>query len=321
MERSEYEQLKRLPLDIKILKTKQRIREYVYFYGEDNVYVSFSGGKDSTVLLDIARQEFPDIKAVFCNTGVEFPEIVSFVKWVQIFSNVDIIRPKMSFKKTIEKYGYPVVSKEQASYIYDYRHTKSEKLKLSRWNGREKDGHYKISEKWKYLVDAPFEISGKCCSILKKNPMKAYTKKTGRYKILGTTASESILRLNNYLRYGCNSFSETNPRSAPLSFWTEQDILSYISQYSLPICNIYGDIIIQEDGNLKTTGEDRTGCVACAFGAHLEKNENRYQRLYKTHPKLWEVYMDKFGFREVLDYINVPIYPEDCEIITEKKID
>lgn len=124
--------LQALPLEVKIEKTKQRIREWVEYYGEDGVYVSFSGGKDSTVLLHIVRSMYPNIKAVFINTGLEYPEIVKFVKG---FENVDIIRPKMSFKQVVQKYGYPIISKQQAQYIYEYRHTKSEKLKKIRVRG------------------------------------------------------------------------------------------------------------------------------------------------------------------------------------------
>lgn len=291
------------------MKTKQRIREFVYHFGEDSVYVSFSGGKDSTVLLDLVWSEFPNVPAVFCNTGVEFPEIVQFVKWVQTFGPVEIIRPKLSFKQVLAKYGYPVVSKEQSQFIYEYRHTKSDYMKWLRMNG--KAGYGKISEKWKYLTEAPFEVSHKCCYALKKSPMNKYAKSTDKHMIVGTTASESQRRLSTYLKYGCNVFEEKSPRSAPMSFWTDQDVLAYIKEKHLPICSVYGDIEKTECGHLTTTGEARTGCMFCAFGAHLEKGENRYQRLKRTHPKLWKVCMDRFGFREVLEYIHVPIEPED----------
>lgn len=107
-----------LPLDIKISMTKQRIREWVEHFGVDGVYVSFSGGKDSTVLLHIARQIYPDIKAVFVDTGLEYPEIREFVK---TFDNVDWIKPKMNFKQVIEKYGYPFISKEVSECVQGAR--------------------------------------------------------------------------------------------------------------------------------------------------------------------------------------------------------
>lgn len=115
---SELQTLQALPLALKVKKTQQRIREWVYEYGIDHVYVSFSGGKDSTVLLHIARQIFPEIKAVFADTGLEFPEIREFVK---TFDNVDIVKPKMTFKQVIEKYGYPMISKEVAECVYGAR--------------------------------------------------------------------------------------------------------------------------------------------------------------------------------------------------------
>lgn len=107
-----------LPLDAKILMTKQRIREWVNYWGLDGVYISFSGGKDSTVLLHIARSIYPDIKAVFVDTGLEYPEIRDFVK---TFDNVDMIRPKMNFKKVVDTYGYPIISKEVSECVYGAR--------------------------------------------------------------------------------------------------------------------------------------------------------------------------------------------------------
>lgn len=105
--------LQALPLDIKIRKTEIRIREW-YEHWEGNVYVSFSGGKDSTVLLDIVRRLYPDVPAVFSDTGLEYPEIKEFVK---TFPNVTIVRPKHSFKEILTKYGYPIISKEVANTV------------------------------------------------------------------------------------------------------------------------------------------------------------------------------------------------------------
>lgn len=104
-----------MSLDDKVKMTKRRIAEWVDEFGVDGVYVSFSGGKDSTVLLTIARQMHPDIKAVFVNTGLEYPEIVRFVK---SWDNVDILRPKKNFKKVISEYGYPFISKEISERVY-----------------------------------------------------------------------------------------------------------------------------------------------------------------------------------------------------------
>ena len=110
----ELQQLQALPLDIKVAKTKLRIKEWVDTFGLDGVYVSFSGGKDSTVLLTIARELYPDIKAVFVDTGLEYPEIRDFVK---TWDNVEWLKPKMTFKQVINKYGYPFISKEVSERV------------------------------------------------------------------------------------------------------------------------------------------------------------------------------------------------------------
>lgn len=168
MDINELRLIQNYPLELKIMKTKQRIREWVSEYGVDGVYVSFSGGKDSTVLLHIVREVYPNIKALYIDTGLEYPEVKQFVK---TWDNVDIIRPKMNFKQVIEKYGYPVISKEQSQYIYQYRNAKSEKTKKTRIEGN-KWGRGKISNKWLYMIDAPFKISDQCCNVMKKKQVE-----------------------------------------------------------------------------------------------------------------------------------------------------
>ena len=107
-------QLQALPLHLKVALTKSRIRQWVNEFGTDGVYVSFSGGKDSTVLLHIVRSLYPDVPTVFCDTGLEYPEIRDFVK---TFDNVVWLKPKMTFRKVIEKYGYPFISKEVSECV------------------------------------------------------------------------------------------------------------------------------------------------------------------------------------------------------------
>ena len=129
---SDLYQMQSLPLNAKISMTQRRIREWVDEYGEDGVYISFSGGKDSTVLLDIARKLYPNIKAMFIDTGLEYPEIREFVK---TFENVDWIKPKLTFRKVIEKYGYPFIGKEISNCIYGARKGSKTRLKRSSATG------------------------------------------------------------------------------------------------------------------------------------------------------------------------------------------
>lgn len=305
MEHWQLKQMQGLPLEVKIEKTKLRIREW-YEHWEGMVYVSFSGGKDSTVLLYLARQLYPDIIAVFIDTGLEYPEIKQFVKTID---NVKTIIPKMPFNNVIEKYGYPVISKEQSQFIQQYKNAKSEKTKHTRLYGN-KWGMGKISEKWKFLLNAPFKISDRCCEIMKKRPVKQYEKETGLKPFIGTMASESSKRVQDYLKTGCNAFDVKRKISKPLGFWTEQDVLEYLDVFKLPYASVYGDITIKqkEDGSTsrKCSGVDRTGCVFCMYGIHLEKGVNRFQRMKESHPQLHGYCIDKLGCGEVLDYINVP---------------
>ena len=425
-------QMQGLPLNIKVRMTQQRIRDWVHAYGEDGVYVSFSGGKDSTVLLHLVRELYPSVRGVFVDTGLEYPEIRSFVR---SFDNIEWLKPKMTFKQVIQKYGYPFISKEVAECVYGARkyltrvmeeasleqtdryrtsigtrelleqeHTRSieqgihhpyhyetdrilgtcrqgeyhpkfkrggtttsgvrlEELAnilndrmVDRKGGQNqrlaimlgmltKDKNHPIKEsipendrsqfsqeKYSFFLDAPFEISNKCCNVMKKEPAHRYQKQTGRNPMTAQMASESRLRAQKWLQNGCNGFDLKSPISNPMAFWTEQDVLLYIKTHNIPICSVYGDIV-KDAGDgvegqmdlediygkelfdlgrplLKTTGCNRMGCMFCGFGCHLEKpGEGRFERMKITHPKQYDYIMRPWeegglNYKEVIDWIN-----------------
>ena len=385
-----------LPLNLKVSMTKTRIREWVRQYGTSGVYVSFSGGKDSTVLLHLVREEYPDIPAVFVDTGLEYPEIREFVK---TFDNVVWLKPNLTFKEVIQKYGYPMFSKEISRVVSDARRFLAKlidnqqslgerqanasmfadlvgierrdknnrndfqdlkkgiipdevidrfpakaKMLFGKYPHRKKgettNEYSRMYDKSKYLfmLDAPFEISNKCCDVMKKSPAHKYAKETGRYPMTAQMASESALRTSQWLKNGCNGFHMKSPISNPMSFWTEQDILLYIKMNNIPICSVYGDIVEDRASDpdavegqmtisdmegfenmgrfdaerlpLKTTGCQRTGCMFCGFGCHLEKEgEGRFERMKDTHPQVYDYVMrsEKQGglnYKEVIDWIN-----------------
>ena len=121
-------ELQALPLDRKIQISQARIIEW-YQRNKGNVVVSFSGGKDSTVLLHLVRSIYPDVPAVFSNTGLEYPEIQRFVR---TFPNVTIVAPKMNFSEVISTYGYPLIGKEVAEAIYYARRIRSQSVQVER---------------------------------------------------------------------------------------------------------------------------------------------------------------------------------------------
>lgn len=301
MNKDELKLLQNYPLELKVEKTKMRIREwYEHYNGE--VYVSFSGGKDSTVLLHIVRSMYPEIEAVFSNTGLEFPEIVKFVK---SFDNVTTIKPKTTFKKVIEEKGYPIISKSVSNCVRLARKNIADgkdTLRVRQIRGLEKGSIFNKG-KWEFLLDAPFKISEQCCDELKKKPMKDFNKKSGKVPFIATMASEGGVRKEAYLKTGCNAYNIG--KSQPLGFWTEQDILEYIVKNDLKICSIYGEIIKNNKGLYETTGEKRTGCIWCMLGINHDKEPNRFQRLKQTHPNLYDYCINKLGMGEVLDYINI----------------
>lgn len=190
-----------LPLELKIAKTKDNIREFVREFGVDDVYVSFSGGKDSTVLLDIAREMYPEIEAVFVNTGLEYPEIQKFVK---TFDNVRIVYPKHTFREVISEWGYPIISKDISRKIHYAR--KGNKWALKYINGTAKKNGKKSRyciEKYKPLLNVDFKISDACCRIMKKSPAHSIKK----MPIIATMTEESLLRKQSWLLKGCNSLT------------------------------------------------------------------------------------------------------------------
>ena len=336
-------QMQSLPLDAKIVMTQERIRQW-YDHWNGQVYVSFSGGKDSTVLKHIVDGMYDDVPSVFVNTGLEYPEIQQFVREVKAGKydcfnpDVEVIRPEMRFDEVIKNYGYPVVSKEVSQVISESRkliRNGRDGVQLRKIRGELRTSSGDLSPynctKYSFLLDAPFEISQKCCAVMKKRPSETYGKKTGRKPMIATMACESRLRESNWIRHGCNAFDRKRPKSQPMSFWTEQDILHYIKRYNVPYCSVYGEIRVkqspddtvngqinmidylgsyEEQDVLETTGCNRTGCMFCMFGCHLEKEPNRFQRMKETHPKQYAYCMKPveeggLGLDSVLSYLKI----------------
>lgn len=260
-------------LQSKIVQTKSLIRKAVHEFGIDKVYISYSGGKDSTVLSHIAKSMYPNILHLFANTTNEYPETIEHVKWEKEENDTNIISvlPKDSrgevwtFKKVVQYYGYPMFSKRVSNAIRTYQHALSARTKSNSQDYISRN--FKKYERFKELP-----ISDKCCDKLKKEPLRRKAKELGlECAILGILASESYQREKDWLEYGCNVFHQRKDNQCrPLSFWTDEDILDYINEYNVKISKLY------------EMGYTRNGCMYCGFGVQLEsEGENRYQKLKK----------------------------------------
>lgn len=338
-----------LPLEEKELVSYEKIDQWYMAWG-GKCYVSFSGGKDSTVLAYLAGRYLASYKnppwalnLVFVNTGLEYPEIQRFVneyadwlrrEFLRVTVNLHRIRPKMNIRQVVAKYGYSIIGKDVAHRIETARRSPdSRSMKLLRGEVLRADGEKSMynCEKWEYLLPAPFLISDKCCGIMKKSPAKSYEHRADVKPTTATMAEESLLRMQKWRETGCNAFEGKRPLSKPMSFWTEQDVLRFIVDHQLPYASVYGDIVASDGENdydatlvdcpLHCTGCQRTGCMFCGFGAHLEKSPNRFEIMKLTHPKhyqfcigggvydsldgLWKPTEKGLGYGRVLDYIGV----------------
>lgn len=324
-------QMQSLPLSEKIQMTRQRIRGWVDEFGEDGVYVSFSGGKDSTVLLDVVRKDYPSIEAVFVNTGLEYPSVRQFALSKE---NVTELRPEMNFREVIIKYGYPVISKQVSHSVGVARRNPNGNVMKNIFDPNKK-GQYAMY-RYSYLLNAPFFVSEKCCDEMKKKPMKSISK--NKKPIIATMADESNLRKDSWLHNGCNAFDMKNPQSRPMSFWTENDVLQYIYENKLDIAKQYGTVLIKPqfsdtlEGQINisdllsdyrgcdfcTNGCRRTGCIFCVFG--ITQDKDRFINLSEEEPKLcdyvmhggefsdsgmWQPSKDGLGYWFVLEWLNV----------------
>lgn len=279
--------LQSMDLNAKIEHAESRIIDWYEHYN-GKVYVSFSGGKDSTVLLHIVRNLYPNVIGVFSNTGLEYPEIVKFVK---TFNNIEIIRPEKSYAKVIKEYGYPIISKKVSNYIEDIRKTKSNYIyNLRLMNNINGAG---LPFAYQYLIEAPFKISDKCCQIIKKNPLKKYEERTGLKPFIGIMAGDSIRRKQSWSEHKCNAYDLKSPQSRPLMIWGEKDVDEYIKQEHIEICEIY-----------EKNGLSHTGCMWCMFGLQFDNKPNRFEKMKETHPKIYEACINKMGLGMVLDFIG-----------------
>lgn len=266
-----------------IEKAKIKIEKVIEDKGIENIAISFSGGKDSTVLKHLVESINSSIISVFCNTGVEYNAIVDFVK--SFGSTIQIVEPKTRFPQVIQGYGFPVISKEQSRYISDIRNPKvCQRIKDIRLG----TGKFCISKKWKWLIYTNIKISDKCCYYLKKAPLK----KLGYYYFTGERIAESNLRRQQY--HTCI----LPKKCVPLRLWSDELIDKYIEYHNIKSCKF------------------------CLYGIQFEERPNKIDRLKFLEPKSYN-FAEKIGIVDLMekilshDYkkINGQISMQEMEVV------
>ena len=277
------------------------IKTTIQTYGEENFYISFSGGKDSTVVHHLVDMALPDnkIPRVFINTGIEYNEIVKFVK--KMADNDErfvLIKPSKPIKETLEKYGYPFKSKEHSQRVYEWKAGGRYNTLLKYFNQLPSDFRT-CPKSLMYQIGADFnlKISNKCCMKLKKEPMSKYEKKSNRFiAITGMTKEEGGQRRN----LACiitDSKTGNVKRFHPLSVITKENldfIDWYIKTRNIELCELY----------YPPYNFQRTGCKGCPFSLDLQTQLYIMSELLPTERKqceiIWEpVYTEyrRVGYR------------------------
>lgn len=312
------------PYEIKVRMTERRLSEFITYYGESGVAVSISGGLDSTAAMHFIHARYPRVEAVSV-LGIECRDNIKMVMKIRDEWGVKVntAAPKMTQEAVIKEFGYPIVSKRAAkslSYLQNPTEENANSRRLA-LTGITNEGKYAktwvLAKKWRFLIDAPFKISAKCCYYMKETAADNWAKENGKASIVATLVEESQSRMNGYCKKGgCNSF-EGRGESTPFSFWTRQDILRYLHENNVEISAAYGEIVKDENGIYKTTKAQRTGCPICMFGMERDGTPNRFQRMYYEDNSRWQQAIFKWGYKEVLDFFiengftNYQYYPQE----------
>lgn len=226
-------ELMSLDTEYKEIITYGKIEEWVTAW-DGQVYVSFSGGKDSTVLAYLAANWLSHFRTppwplnlVFINTGLEYPEIQKFVneytdwlrkKFPRVTINLTRLRPKMNIRQVVRKYGYSIVSKEVAGSVYEARKNpncvRAKKLRGELLDKEGKPSAYNC-DNWAFLLDAPFPISDRCCHVMKKASAHRYDGETKENQWLRQWQMKADKDSKNGLRQAATPLRESGQWGSP----------------------------------------------------------------------------------------------------------
>lgn len=281
-----------------------KIQSVMKQYGEDNFAISFSGGKDSTVLHELFDMALPGntIPRIYADTGIEYNMIRDFVKSkAEKDDRFAIIRPTKPIKQTLEAVGYPFKSKRHAQTVDIYQRNKriDGMTTLERYLGLSKDAEPYSSERscpkilrYQFTSEFKLRVSDKCCLEMKEKPLDKWQKEHSKpYAVIGIMASEGGRRD----RAQCLAFYGGKLRRfQPLAPMTKEWEDWFIDEYGIEIADIY-----KPPYNFT-----RTGCKGCPFNIHLQQALDTLEQYFPAERRqceiIWKPVYDEYrrlGYR------------------------
>lgn len=275
----------------------EMIKTTINKYGEENFYISFSGGKDSTVLHYLVDMALPNnkIPRVFSNTGIEYQKIVEFVKSLaKEDDRFEIITPNKNIKKTLEDVGYPFKSKIHSHWLSIYQNSRNTKGVRKYIGIDEGNIIFKCPNSLKYQFTENFNIkvSEKCCNEMKKKPFKQWSKKNNKViAITGMRKEEGGARK----KLDCvvtknNEVIKFHPLVVVSEEWEDW----FIEKFNIKLCELY----------YPPYNFQRTGCMGCPFSLSLQKQLDVMEELLPNEKKqcelIWKPVYDEYrrlGYR------------------------
>lgn len=276
----------------------QKIKQIINQYGEENFYLSFSGGKDSTVLSALVDMALPEnkIPRVYANTGIELHMIRDFVyTMAKADDRVIILKPFVSIKQTLEKYGYPFKSKIHSKCVNLYQTDPSKKMWQGYTGQRPEQWHTRTCPKklmYQFTEENKLRISDLCCVKMKEEPLLKWSKDNDRNIVItGIMKEEGGRRTQSTcLQFIGKKLKKFQPLVAATKEWENW----FIKEYEINICDIY-----KSPYNF-----DRTGCKGCPFNINLQKELDVLEKYFPSERKqceiIWKPVYDEYrrlGYR------------------------
>ena len=328
------EQYLSMPYEAKVSLARSRIWEWYDECRRNGKTCAVSvGGLDSITLLALARDELGDDIDGISVSVLEDKSIQAVHKEMGVIP----IAPLKSKVEILQEYGFPVVSKLASAKINRLQTPGDDSpiIKaymtgdMGAWGGYGHNDRFKLPDKWVELFGglyghfrpdlnckcATFKVSDQCCYWLKEEPVRRYQEEHDIWPFLGLMQSEGGRRQYSLRMHGCNYVGKDTARSCPFNYFYRQDLLQLALDLHVHVPGIYGEIVREPDGTLRTTKAQRTGCSMCGYGIHLDGRPHHFDLLREQNPEEWSFWMyrcctdpetgEKYGWGRVLDYIGV----------------